>query len=116
MFGTHIPETKWESATITTLDARIPKYIEKIAKRDPNGLKSRWKYLLQSIFGVAAGLVLIGVTFAVFLPGVRLLDGPKFSKINFAPLFFIMGCMTIGSAGETFNVDPFETELEAAKV
>ena len=30
----------------------------KIAKRDPNGLKSRWKYLLQSIFGVAAGLVL----------------------------------------------------------
>ncbi|MEN3033271.1 oleate hydratase, partial [Chromobacterium amazonense] len=35
VFGTHIPETKWESATITTLDARIPKYIEKIAKRDP---------------------------------------------------------------------------------
>ncbi len=30
----------------------------KIAKRDPNGLKSRWKYLLQSIFGVAAGVVL----------------------------------------------------------
>ena len=30
----------------------------KIAKRDPNGLKSRWKYLLQSIFGLAAGLFL----------------------------------------------------------
>ena len=28
----------------------------KIVKRDPNGLKSRWKYLLQSIFGLAAGL------------------------------------------------------------
>src|SRR5262249_33162470 len=35
VFGAHISETKWESATITTLDARIPKYIEKIAKRDP---------------------------------------------------------------------------------
>nr|WP_283811437.1 oleate hydratase [Bradyrhizobium sp. AC87j1] len=27
--------TKWESATITTLDARIPGYIRKIAKRNP---------------------------------------------------------------------------------
>lgn len=35
VFSTHIPETKWESATITTLDARIPEYIRKIVKRDP---------------------------------------------------------------------------------
>jgi len=35
VFGAHIPETKWESATVTTLDERIPKYIAKIAKRDP---------------------------------------------------------------------------------
>jgi len=35
VFGSHIPETKWESATVTTLDDRIPKYIQKIAKRDP---------------------------------------------------------------------------------
>ena len=35
VFGAHISETKWESATITTLDERIPKYIEKIVKRDP---------------------------------------------------------------------------------
>jgi len=35
VFGSHIPETKWESATVTTLDARIPALIEKIAKRDP---------------------------------------------------------------------------------
>ena len=25
----------------------------KIVKRDPNGLKSRWKYLLQSVFGLS---------------------------------------------------------------
>ena len=30
----------------------------KIVHRDPNGLKSRWKYLLQSIFGLAAGVFL----------------------------------------------------------
>ncbi|HLS61982.1 MAG TPA: oleate hydratase [Ruania sp.] len=35
VFADHIPETKWESATVTTLDERIPKYIEKITKRDP---------------------------------------------------------------------------------
>jgi len=35
VFGAHIPETKWESATVTTLDKRIPRYIEKICKRDP---------------------------------------------------------------------------------
>ena len=35
VFADHIPETKWESATVTTLDARIPAYIEKVAKRDP---------------------------------------------------------------------------------
>ena len=30
----------------------------KIVRRDPNGLKSRWKYQLQSIFGLTAGLYL----------------------------------------------------------
>ncbi|GIG24580.1 oleate hydratase [Cellulomonas denverensis] len=35
VFGAHIPQTKWESATVTTLDPRIPAYIQKIAKRDP---------------------------------------------------------------------------------
>jgi oleate hydratase len=35
VFGAHIPETKWESATVTTLDKRIPAYIERICKRDP---------------------------------------------------------------------------------
>lgn len=35
VFGGHVAETKWESATVTTLDARTPEYIEKICKRDP---------------------------------------------------------------------------------
>ncbi|MGH3804981.1 MAG: oleate hydratase, partial [Pseudonocardiaceae bacterium] len=35
VFGAHIPQTKWESATVTTLDARIPAHIQRICKRDP---------------------------------------------------------------------------------
>ncbi len=34
-FCSHIDKTNWESATVTTLDDRIPKYIEKMCKRDP---------------------------------------------------------------------------------
>jgi len=34
-FCSNINESKWESATITTLDNKIPPYIEKICKRDP---------------------------------------------------------------------------------
>lgn len=35
VFCSHIPQSKWESATITTVDERIPKYIQRICKRDP---------------------------------------------------------------------------------
>ena len=35
VFGGHIDKTKWESATVTTQDERIPEYIQKICKRDP---------------------------------------------------------------------------------
>jgi len=34
-FCTNTKETNWESATVTTLDNRIPPYIENICKRDP---------------------------------------------------------------------------------
>ncbi|GIG66794.1 oleate hydratase [Phytomonospora endophytica] len=35
VFCGNIAESKWESATVTTLDARIPEYIRRVAKRDP---------------------------------------------------------------------------------
>lgn len=34
-FCTDIEKTNWESATVTTLDGRIPPYIQKICQRDP---------------------------------------------------------------------------------
>ena len=38
------------------------------------------------------------------MPGVGLMDGKRMASINFAPLFFIMGCMVIGSAGGFLKV------------
>ncbi len=35
VFCAHIAESKWESATATTLDPRVPAYIEKICQRSP---------------------------------------------------------------------------------
>ncbi|MFC9893626.1 oleate hydratase [Nocardia sp. NPDC127579] len=35
VFAGDIDKSKWESATVTTLDERIPRYIQKICKRDP---------------------------------------------------------------------------------
>ncbi|MER5352100.1 oleate hydratase [Kitasatospora sp. NPDC002551] len=37
VFCGNIPRSKWESATVTTLDPRIPRYIQQVAKRDPFG-------------------------------------------------------------------------------
>lgn len=58
----------------------------------------------DSLHGVSAGIVLVSVSMASFLPGISLMDGPRMSKVNFAPLFFIMGCMCIGSAGGALKV------------
>lgn len=35
VFCGNIPRTKWQSATLTTLDSRIPQYIQRICRRDP---------------------------------------------------------------------------------
>jgi di/tricarboxylate transporter len=58
----------------------------------------------DTLHGINAGLILIMVAFASFLPGLNLMNGTSFSRINFAPLFFIMGCMAIGSAGGSLKV------------
>jgi len=65
----------------------------------------------DKLHGISAGIVLIIITFVTFLPGVRLMDGQRFSKINFAPLFFIMGCMAIGSAGGALKVTDWIAQM-----
>ncbi|CAK7003086.1 MAG: hypothetical protein DESF_00104 [Desulfovibrio sp.] len=58
----------------------------------------------DSLHHLSAGTVLVLVTGIAFLPGVSLMNGKRISAINFAPLFFIMGCMAIGSAGGFLKV------------
>ncbi|GAB6111801.1 SLC13 family permease [Desulfomicrobium salsuginis] len=65
----------------------------------------------DTLHGINAGLVLIMVAFVSFLPGLNLMNGDRFSKINFAPLFFIMGCMAIGSAGGHLKVTQWIAEM-----
>jgi len=49
--------------------------------------------------GMATGMTLIFVAFIAFIPKVGLMTSDSLRKVNFSPLFFIMGCMAIGSAG-----------------
>ena len=65
----------------------------------------------DKLHGLNAGIVLIIIAFVSFLPGINLLNGKKFGQINFAPLFFIMGCMSIGSAGGFLKVTAWIAQI-----
>lgn len=65
----------------------------------------------DSLHGVSAGIVLIFIAVLSFMPGMALMDNAKVSKVNFAPLFFIMGCMCIGSAGGFLKVTDWLASL-----
>ncbi|MDO5538440.1 MAG: SLC13 family permease, partial [Desulfovibrionaceae bacterium] len=58
----------------------------------------------DSVHHLTPGIVLILIMGIAFLPGIGLLDRPKLLSINFTPLFFIMGCMAIGSTGAYLKV------------
>ncbi len=53
----------------------------------------------DKLHGMSPGMVLILVCLVAFLPKVDVITTDQLKKVNFAPLFFIMGCMAIGSAG-----------------
>ncbi len=58
----------------------------------------------DKLHGVNAGIVLTVIATVSFMPGMALMDSAKVGKVNFAPLFFIMGCMCIGSVGGFLKV------------
>lgn len=53
----------------------------------------------DQVHGMGAGMILICVSFITFLPKINLMNTDTLKTVNFAPLFFIMGCMAIGSTG-----------------
>ena len=70
----------------------------KIVKRDPNGMKSRWKYLLQSICGLAAGVFLyltadpnIVATTTFYVPMFKALALPLGAGLIVVAYFWIVG-------------------------
>ncbi|WP_242112290.1 phospho-N-acetylmuramoyl-pentapeptide-transferase [Luteimonas aquatica] len=70
----------------------------KIVKRDPNGLKSRWKYLLQSIFGLAAGVFLymtadptVPAATTFFVPLLKMVAVPLGAFFIVVAYFWIVG-------------------------
>lgn len=54
--------------------------------------------------GLAPGMSLCLVACISFLPKIELMDADKIKTVNFGPLFFIMGCMAIGGAGNYLKV------------
>ena len=70
----------------------------KIVKRDPNGMKSRWKYLLQSICGLAAGVFLymtadptVVATTTFYVPLFKTLALPLGAGLIVVAYFWIVG-------------------------
>lgn len=58
----------------------------------------------DKLHGIPAGMSLCLVACVSFLPKIELMDSEKIKTVNFGPLFFIMGCMAIGSAGNHLKV------------
>lgn len=58
----------------------------------------------DKLHGFSAGGVLMFITALAFVPGISLMDGKRLTSVNFSPLFFIMGCMSIGAAGGALGV------------
>ncbi len=68
----------------------------KIVHRDPNGLKSRWKYLLQSVFGLAAGIYLymtadVPAATTFYIPMFKSLAFPMGAGLVVVAYFWIVG-------------------------
>lgn len=57
----------------------------------------------DSLHDFDAGSILLLAACVSFLPGVNLMDGRKLSRIDFSPLLFVMGCMSISTVGESLG-------------
>lgn len=58
----------------------------------------------DKLHGLTPGMGLIMFATVSFLPGVNLMNTKRVKEVNFCPIFFIMGCMAIGSAGNYLKV------------
>ncbi|WP_426709511.1 SLC13 family permease [Cetobacterium sp. SF1] len=67
----------------------------------------------ESFHGVNSAWALVIITSLFFLPKLNLLNGESLKKINFLPLLFIVGAMSIGNVAEqTQAIDLIKKTLE----
>lgn len=80
--------------------------------------KALWLLLLTVLLlatdkyhGIDPGIVLILISALAFVPGINLMNAQLLASINFAPLFFIMGCMSIGAVSHELKVTEWLASL-----
>lgn len=98
----------------STKDAR--QWVEKkYAELGPMSLKEKKAsvlFLLLIILmmtdkwhGINIAWIMMVIGFVGFLPGFDLVESKKFSSLNFTPVLFVLGCMSIGSAAQVTGMD-----------
>ena len=55
--------------------------------------------------GIEVGWIMLLLPCVAFLPGVNLLNEGDFKKLNYPPLLFVVGCMSIGAAAMACGAD-----------
>ncbi len=61
--------------------------------------------LTDRLHGLDAGWVIIMLSFVAFIPAVGLMNEGIFQKMSLASVFFVVGCMSIGSAAKASGAD-----------
>lgn len=67
--------------------------------------------ITDKFHGISAGAVMAVIVACAFLPGVNLMNDKYLKQIDFTPLFFVMGCMAIGSTGASLKVTQWVAQL-----
>ncbi len=65
---------------------------------------------LSGAIGLKTSTILMVAVFAFFLPFIGIMNGKKLASINFTPLFFVMSCLSIGSAATQLNATAWIAE------
>ncbi|SBW07171.1 conserved membrane hypothetical protein [uncultured delta proteobacterium] len=61
--------------------------------------------LTDRFHGLDAGWIIIMLSFVAFIPAVGLMNESIFQKMSLASVFFVVGCMSIGSAAKASGAD-----------
>lgn len=61
--------------------------------------------MTDTLHGIDVGWLMLLIPAMAFLPGINLLNMDDLKKLNYPALFFVLGCMSIGSAAMASGMD-----------